>query len=242
MDTSDFDFPDTAEHPHPSTFEYVTKLFLPGLSLIALIINSITTKRANISWTLLGLTGTLLLIGFWRPISIKIRTFIGRLPGHRAAKKSYPEFKAFVHNFGEFVDTQRQDTLHYIVEREAYQGRTDQFMRHGVPDIEILNTYYRHLIQRVDKPGFQMSRFREQLSEFNDIVSLFDSYCVVRVFEHSPQEFRERLTPEVKRSLNSFQQRFAAFLDDFTKYGKRLVASTPALGGPSFTFWRPRPL
>ena len=242
MDAFNFDFGNHPEHTRPSAFEYVTRLLLPALSLVALIVTSFTIRRASVSWSLLGLTGLLLIFGFWRPISRSVRNLVGGVRCQRAARRAFPEFRHIVHGFAEFIGTQRNDTLHQIVEREAYQGRTDQFMRHGIPEVAIWSSFHRHLLQRIDQKYPSTSEFKELVSEFNDLVGLYDNNCVARVFENSPPEFRERLAPEVRRSLNSFQQRFAAFLDNYAQYGTRLTASIPSFEGLYFAFSRPRPL
>jgi hypothetical protein len=73
-------------------------------------------------------------------------------------------------------------------------------------------------------------------------VGLYDTRCVVRIFNHPGQGFLAGLTPAAKSSLNGFQQRFMSFLTDYEQFAKALAEARPAFQNLPRNFSHPKPL
>jgi hypothetical protein len=66
--------------------------------------------------------------------------------------------------------------------------------------------------------------------------------CVAQMFERMPQDVQNVVTPKIKSSLNSFEQRFALFLKEYEDFVKHLEDVRPVFHGIPYSFARPKPL
>jgi hypothetical protein len=228
--------------PKPSTLDYTTKLLLPALSLVALILAQLSGKPPKLVWALAGLTVLFVLIGFSPSLGRTGRTWIAQVNDSRATKRAFPRFRVLVHSFGRFVDTRWNDTLHYILQSELCQGRGDQFQKLGIPDLQLWYSLSQHFIARVERQRPSVFEFTSTLAEFYHLVGAYNNYCVAPIFERLPRDFQEALTPAVRRSLNGFQQRFVLFLQELQAFLTQLAESRPAFNVLPRFFSLPKPL
>jgi hypothetical protein len=225
-----------------SAFDYATKLLLPALSLIALIFAERSGKQPKLVWVLAGLTIVFVLVGFSPSLAMRIRGWVERRRDEQAGKRVLPKFRAFVHGFGRFVDTRFGDTLHSILQSEMCQGRGDQFDKLGIPNLQLWYGFSQHLIWRVDRQQLNASEFAFLLQEFHHLVGAYNNYCAAPIFERFPRDFQTALTPEVRRSLNGFQQRFVHFLQEYQEFETQVAESRPAFKDLPRGFSLPKPL
>src|SRR5258708_37918757 len=99
---------DRQEQPKLSLFDYVTKLFLPGLALLALILKKDIQQQPPMFWSLLAFTVVSFAAGFYRPIAAWVQLRRERREDRRVARQAFPELRKFVHRFEEFIDDQVQ--------------------------------------------------------------------------------------------------------------------------------------
>lgn len=223
--------------PKHTAFDLLTRLILP---LVLVIIAQLQEQSARF-WGLLVFAFVSLVIGLYRPVKEQIRYRINKFRDERLAKRRFPEFKRFVHRFGEFVDRARSDTLHHIALQELCCGNQTDFHRLGVTALPLFNGFLYHFRTRVDKQQPNLTALLESTSEFSNLVSSYAQYCTIPIFERFPQELRPLLTERAKSSLNSFQQQFAGFLDIYTEFLKNLDDSLTIPRVRSYYFPRPKP-
>ncbi len=77
---------------NPSSFDFVTKLLLPALALIALILGQIKGSPPGLQWALLVLAVLLVAFGFlYAPLATKIRQLREQAREIRATAGALPE-------------------------------------------------------------------------------------------------------------------------------------------------------
>lgn len=231
----------TAHEPKTSVFDHATRL-ASLLALVLAIILQLTQKPAPILWTFLILIVVLVLLGFYPRLKSATQRLIERVRIRRVMRSALPKFRSFVRRFGEFVDSARADTLQSLVQNDLYQGRTDQFIALGIPDVQLWRAFWAHLSRRSDARELGQADFVDAISEFHTLVALYNNFCVTRIFNRFPQQMQQALTPYVKSNLNAFQQRFGFFLSSYEEFAKDLASSWPALQQICYPFERPKPL
>lgn len=230
------------EEHKPSTFDYVTRLLIP-LSALLVAILGLVRKPSPVLWFVLAFALLILVIGIFPVLSARIRKWTDRAKDRRAARKAFPEFRKFVRRFGEFVNTSSNNTLHSIIEHEASKAPGQTVATPEIPNIGLWNAFWYHLAQRVQRQRTSISEFHFALSEFYSLVGLYDTGCVVRIFNDSRPEFRDWLASgTAKGSLNEFQQRFLNFLLDYEKFVTELAESRRVFKDLPRNFPHPNPL
>lgn len=235
-------FEEKQEASKPSAFDLLTKLFLPALSLAALIIGQLQQQRSSVLWGLLVFASLSLAIGFYAPIKAKVQKLIWTWRDERTASRCFPEFRKFVRQFGEFVDTGRADTLHYVALTELCGHDMSKFDRLRIPASDLFNKFSYHFRTRVERKAPSLRALQQAVPEFRNLVGSYTINCVLPIFERLPQDLQALLTPQVKSSLNSFQQRYALFLQNLEEFLKDLDQSLLTFQFQAYYFPRPKPL
>src|SRR5260221_85051 len=105
--------------PQLNVFDYVTRLVLPGLALLTVILKKDIPPLAF--WALLAFMFVSFAAGFYHPMTAMFRSWHERREDRRVARKALPELRKFVHRFEEFIDSQTS-TLHYITVSDVCEG------------------------------------------------------------------------------------------------------------------------
>lgn len=227
----------------PSSFDFVTKLVLPGLTLAAFILGQIKGNSPHLQWSLLAFTVLLVLFGFFfAPFVARIRTRRERLRDIQATRDALPELRRLADAYAEFVNNGRGDTLHYIVQSELCQGDGRLLAMLPIPPGDLWYQLSIYFSQRATRHTTHASDLHATMQEFHYLVGSYNNLCVAAVFERMPKDLQSAVTPKVRSSLNGFQQRFASFLKDFEDFVKKLGQSRPVFQGLPRTFVRPKPL
>lgn len=236
-------FSETDQHSRKlSSFEYATKLFVPSLALIALILTQLIGKPPGLMWGLLVLALLSLGLGFYSPLRIRIHNRLERARNERVAASAFPELIKYVHRFGEFVDTRRADTLHYVVQGHLCEGNGTRYAQLGIPDITLWYGFWEHFCKRIDQQQSSVDDLQRALMEFHYLVGSYNNFCVAQIFDRLPQEYQSTMSSQARSSLNAFQQRFARFLANYEEFAKDLSASRPILQTLPSSFAHPKPL
>jgi len=225
-----------------SAFDYATNLFLPTLSVVALVVLALAGKHTRLLWGLLVLAFFSLVVGFYPSLKARIRGWSEYSKDERMTKSSLPEFRRLVHRFEEFVDTRRPDTLHYIALSELCQGDQALYGKLGIPDVWLWHGFWDYLRRRVDQQRPNLSELRVSFMEFHHLVGSYYNHCVAVIFDRPPQDVASSLTDKTKRSFNSFQQRFERFVADYEEFAKELGESRPAFESLPRHLPHPKPL
>jgi hypothetical protein len=227
----------------PSSFEIVTKLLLPALALAALILGQIKGSPPRFQWALLGLTAVLVVFGFlYAPVAEKRRQWREQAHDIRASAYALPELRRLARTFAEFVDNGRADTLHYIVANDLCQHKPELLAQLSIPPLALFNQPSVYFSQRASRHLAKARELQWTMMEFHWLVGSYCTFCVADVFNRFPKDLEPALTPQVKGSLNEFQQRFAAFLSEYEAFVKNLEQTRPAFQNLPRTFARPKPL
>ncbi len=228
---------------NPSSFDFVTKLLLPALALIALILGQIRGSPPGLQWALLVLIVLLVGFGFfYAPFATKIRRWREQAREIQATAGALPELRRLARNFAEFVDTGRPDTFHYIVVSELCQGNGELIAKLPIPDVSLWYHLSVYFSQRVVRLRPKMSELQATMMEFHHLVGSYNNMCVAVVFERLPKDLQPAMTPKVKSSLNGFQQRFVSFLKEYEDFVIGLAEAQPIYYGLPRSFVRPKPL
>jgi hypothetical protein len=227
----------------PSSFDFVTKLLLPALALAALILGQIKGSPARFQWAVLGLTAFLVVFGFlYTPFAEKRRQWREQARDIQASAYALPELRRLARAFAEFVDNGRADTLHYLVTNELCQHKQELLAKLSIPPLALFNQPSVYFSERASRHLAKARELQGTMMEFHWLVGSYCTFCVVDVFNRFPKDLEPALTPQVKGSLNEFQQRFAAFLNQYEAFAKNLEQTRPAFQNLPRTFARPKPL
>jgi hypothetical protein len=224
---------------NPSSFDFVTKLLLPALALIALILGQIKGSPPGLQWALLVLT---VLFVVYEPFVAKIRQWREQTRDTRITRDALPELRRLARNFAEFVDTGRPDTFHYIIASELCQGNGELIAKLPIPDVSLWYHLSVYFSQRVVRLRPKRSELQATMMEFHHLVGSYNNMCVAVVFERLPKDLQPAMTPKVKSSLNGFQQRFVSFLKEYEDFVIGLAEAQPIYYGLPRSFVRPKPL
>jgi hypothetical protein len=228
---------------NPSSFDFVTKLLLPALALLALILGQIKGSPPRLQYALLFLAVILVGFGFfYTPLATKIRQLREQAREIQATAGALPELRRLARNFAEFVDTGRTDTFHYIVLCDLCQGNGELFAKLPIPDVSLWYHLSVYFCQRVGRLRPKQSELQATMMEFHHLVGSYNNMCVAAVFERLPKDFEPLMTPKAKSSLNGFQQRFVPFLKEYEEFVKALAEAQPIYYGLPRSFVRPKPL
>lgn len=227
--------------PRRTIFEVITKLVLPALLVFAYVVTLLHDER-RLAWVLAVLVSLSLAISF-SPAAVrwdKIRALLRR--DELAARQAFPELRKFVGEFDQFVNRQRGDTLHYVVQSDVSAGHVDAITKLGMPNIDIFASILYNLRERAGKPKPTTVDLKYTNSELNTLIASYNDYCMNAVFELLPQEIRSQLTDRAKRNLEACRERFNEFLNDRSRYVKHFDESFAARYGLRREFHRPKPL
>lgn len=243
MSTLELELLRANEQPKNNTFDYVTKLILPAISLAALI--ATRNIKPALSWPLGIFAIVSFVVGLYQPIVGAFHRWAENRKDRRAAREAFPELRKFVHRFEPFLTMSRPDTLHYIAQSEVSEGHGLRYNALALPELSVWRGFWKDLTDRLDRMDAKrqgnITELRYELSAFFDLVGTYNNQCVWRLFDGLPPSEVQTLTPKAKSSLNAFQQRFAHFLRDYTNFATGLSESRPRLSGIHCGFTVPKP-
>lgn len=234
--------PEEQQPRKPTTFDVLTKLIVPLLTLVAVVIAQLQRQRLFF-WALLGVLLLFLALGFYPSLKALVRERMQNWQDGRAAKRAFPEFKRFLRRFSEFADLpySRTDTLHAIL-LETCNRNSTEFEKFRVAAAELFHDLSQQLAARVERRPANLPNLRDGVQDLGLLVRLYSRYCVEPIFERLPQDLRPLLTDRAKSNVESFRERFVRFLDDYDEYVTRLDESFSRPRIEPHYFPRPKPL
>ena len=234
--------PEDQQPRKPTTFDVLTKLVVPLVALVAVIIAQLQQQRLFF-WVVLGVLLLFLALGFYPSLKALVRERMQNWQDGRTAKRAFPEFKRFLRRFSEFADLpySRTDTLHAIL-LETCNRNSTEFEKFRVTAAELFHDFSKQLTARIERQPTNPANLRDGMEELGLLVRSYGRYCVEPIFERLPQELRPLLTDRAKSSLESFRERFVRFLDDYDQYVTRLDESFSRPRIEPHYFPRPKPL
>lgn len=219
------------------------KALLAALALVATIIFQLSDKHPTETKVFLGLTIFLVAASFYTPLKLQAVRLLEHRRDDAVAKNALPKFQEFAHRFGEFISNTRNDSLHAIVLNEILQRRADANAAFKLPNQDTWHSWWLYFSQQIDRQQpHTMAEVRPALMQFHSLVGTYTNICVTQIFEYLPANVRAEIPPEVKSSLNAFQQRYERFLGEYSQFAKSLSESRPILNGLPCWFSTPKPL
>jgi hypothetical protein len=219
------------------------KALLAAVSLVATVVFQLSDKHPTETKVLLGLTIFLVAASYYTPLKLQAVRLLEHRRDDAVAKNAISKFRGFVHRFGEFIDNRRNDTLHAILLHEIIQRRADANAAFKLPNQDTWHSWWLYFSQQIDRQQpHTMAEVRPALMQFHSLVGTYTNICVTQIFEYLPPNARAEIPPEVKSSLNAFQQRYERFLGEYSQFAKSLSESRPVLNGLSYWFSTPKPL
>ncbi len=222
------------------SFEHL-RTVLMALSLIAYVVTQLSDKHPTQSKVLLGFTVFLFAANYYPWLNGQIARWIELRRDDAVARNAFPKFREFVHQFGEFIDSRMNNTLHAIVLNEIVQRRADGNPAFKLPYMNTWRSWWMYFWQGIDRRPHTMTEVRDALMQFHSVVGSYTNQCVTPIFE-LPPNLKAEVPAEAKSSLNSFQQRYERFLSEYSQFAKSLSESRPALNGLPCWFSTPKPL
>lgn len=256
---------DPERPPRPTAFDYLTKLVLPVLALVALILTR-SQKQTVLTLGLLVFAFISLVAGFYPEFSAWAKEKAQARMDSRTAKRTFPALKKFVARFGEFVDPSGASTVHGIAESEVQAHDSGLLMARGLPPIGLFYDLWANLSRDVDSQPPNVASLTASLRDLSTLVSLYGSFCMRPVFELLPQKLRAeasglpkqveeqvdwermgrkppgQLTDSARRSLEACRERFTAFLNDYERFLEGFEAGFAERHLSTRTFPRVKPL
>jgi hypothetical protein len=219
----------------PGWFDLVTRLVLP----VALFL--LAREQAIHFWPLMALAVVVLVAVLLPALWPWVREGAAGAHDRRVARAKLPGLRQFVEEFGEFLSTQRGDTLHYII-TNACGNVTRDMEKFGLPHAELFNHPLSHLRERVKHERISLDEFVRCANEFHHLVADYDAHCVLKVFELLSPEAKSLLTADSKRLLESFREGLVSFLDNYSRFEKQTQSSFSKPRITATCLGRPKPL
>src|SRR5260370_38395766 len=144
------------EKPKLSVFDYVTMLFLPVLSLLAMILKN--DIQPPMFWSLLAFMVVSFAAGFYHPITAWVRLWRERREDRRVARKAFPELRRFVHRFEEFIRNEGS-TLHYIAQCDVCDGDGLRYQALRLPELSLCPAFWKNFANSLDPVDMKPAGF-----------------------------------------------------------------------------------
>jgi hypothetical protein len=228
--------------PSTSTLERTARVVIPALSLIVITVAQLYGTRPRLSWAVIVLAVAFTTLTYFSTLKDRLAKWKSLWDDRRRAKRAFPELQEFVRRFAPFVNRQTNDTLHYIVESDIWQGRPALRADCQLPNVDIWVYQRLYFSERLNRQPKTMKELRPALMEFHYLVSSYNAFCVAPILELLPANVRALITPPVLAKLNLFQQKFGSFLQDYQLFAERLSDSRPVLKGIPSNFNMPKPM
>lgn len=230
--------PQKEELPKPAAFDILTRAVLP----IALVAFAQQQEQQVRFWALIVLAFLTAVIGFYHVGTRQIRNWANELHDRHLVKMTFPKFRRFVHRLGDLLDTNRDDTLEYVVRDRLFRNTPARLEELRMVPLQLFNGIWFDLNSRVENQKPSLDNLVQSVAECRNLINLYNRYCVDPVFERFPKELRELLTEEAKSGLESFREKFVSFLEDYDEFAKDLEESLRTVRLRTYSVARPKPL
>jgi hypothetical protein len=218
-------------------FEFVARLLVP---LAALLAATLQQQRANL---FLAVAVFSLAVGLIDPVGSRVTALRNRRHDLALARKALPALRRFIARFGEFVDSNRNDSLHSIVRDTIAQTdfRIAELLC-PVP-IYVFDAHFQLLHANAPDKLRDIRTFESYLKGFDALIHTYEQHVVRGVFDKiSNAPSGVSLTTAGKRALHTFRERYVDFRASYEEFEKDLISGLQSVSLHSMYFERPKPL
>jgi hypothetical protein len=204
--------------PDPSQrsaiWDVVTVLVTIGLAVLA------NVKGASY-WAFFALAALVVAVRIAGPTFHAVRHWWQRRQDERVARRSFANLQKFADLFARLINTSNTDTLQAALQKAL--ERQQQALH--IPTNHWFESWSMHLGKRLTEDRQDLPHLLRALDEFYSLVSAYSTECVQPVFQSMSADVGQLLTAGGRAALESFRERYVAFLDRYIEYTRDLAAS-----------------
>ena len=225
---------------HESRGLSVRELIKSALALVPVAAALVQHEAARF-WGLLGFGLLLLAASFYRGIGAQVRSWSRARRERRLARQSFPQLFKLVQRFAEFVDINRNDTLHAILSSEVL-GHSRDLRGMDVAALTLLSGFWGRLRDRMARSPTSVNNLSDALADFDNLLWAYESFCVQPVFERFPRDLHAQLTPKARSELEAFRSRYVLFRSSYGNFARDVAGELSAAHLNLFSTPLPKPL
>ncbi len=212
-----------------SIYDYAKDFWLPTVLGLGAIVSALWGKTGILALGLAAATVVTFVVVLAR-LRQRAKVQTHSKEQQQVASIYYPTFQKLVHQFGEFVDTRTNDTLHYMVRMEFSGSLRDELSKRlGTAPISLWSEFWFFFKQRIDRTEPTFTELVAGVQEFHHLLGDYNNLCVAPIFAGLPNDTRAALTEQQRSRLNGFQQRLTLYLRDYMAFAKELSLALPEL-------------
>lgn len=239
----------------PTAFDIITKLILPGLSVLASILASILAMivvqrgwaSSRMLWGLLTLAFLFIGISFYPLLALRIHNWRNEAKDERLARRKFDELGGFVREFRGFVESAigGTETLYDILVNATHSNiKSDPkgFNTLCLEPYDAFKSWCFYLWVRWEGQGRSVANFVDLVNELNGAVSVFSNRCVMPFFDNLPHDLRPALSESARSNMEAFRERFVSFQDRYVAFVRKVGDSLTEPRVQLIIPCRPKPL
>jgi len=202
-----------------SAFDWITKGVIPLLSLIALILAQLKDQK-QFQVPLLVLLSIFVVAGFGPWLYSRSRKAWDRGRDGSLADDYTERIRSLAAQFGDFIASNRTDTLHAILQNEIFSHDSGAYQKVRLPSRELYEPFWRNLTFRCKRPARSLEDFAANVRELSTLVTSFHNNVVLQLFNYSDNNFRAALGERNRSDLNAFRERYMLFANAYNEFGR----------------------
>jgi len=239
--------PSGEKQPKPTAFDIFTKLILPGLSILALILVQKGGASAGMLWGLLALAFLSLGFGFYAPLAQRIRNRRNKAKDEGLARREFDELGTFVREFRGFIESSigGTETLYDILlnaTRDSIERDPKRFETLRLEPYDAYQSWCYYLWVRLKGQQRNLANFVALLNELSNAASVFSYRCVMPFFDQLPRDLRSALPENARSNMESYRERFVNFQDRYVAFVRKVNDSLTNSQVQLIIPCRPKPL
>jgi hypothetical protein len=222
---------DNAPTQKSSSLERILQVVSIGSGIAGITAGIVSLLKGGPSyliWLFVAFGVLIIITAIYKPLEIQYRSWSERRKDRRVAREHWPKFRTYVHRFGDFVSTQTNTTLHYIIANEVTEPTRTELNKLLVNN-SLWYGFWHSFMGRVDRESPVLSELAYAVEEFHHLVSQYGNFCIAPIFERFPEQLRPTLTEQSKVKLNTFRERYGHFVNEYMAFAKQLSESRPQL-------------
>jgi hypothetical protein len=228
--------------PTQPLVDFTSRVFIPVLTVLATIVVGWNARHPYILLGLITMTVLSLIVGPMQWLVSIIRVALNRMQDRRAAREYFTKLRKLADRFGDFVNSGKPDTLHYITESHLCEGHGQRIAALGLPNMAAWSGRSDLFSSRLGLEKDSVRELQYAVLEFHDLVGTYVNLCATAVFGRLPQDLFTNMSPRARTELGAFQQRFERFLSDSEQLLKEISQSRQSFSRLPCSFAAVKPL
>jgi hypothetical protein len=189
--------------------------------LVTISLAVLGSVKAPSYWAFFALAALVVASRFAGPTFRAVRHWRQRRHDERIARRGFANLQKFADLFARLINTTNTDTLQAALQKAL--ERQQQALH--IPTNHWFESWSMHLGKRLSEDRHDLPHLLRALDEFYSLVNAYSTECVQPVFQYMSADVRQLLTAGGRAALESFRERYVAFLDRYIEYTRDLAAS-----------------